>query len=100
MANPWQQWLEATPKAAYGAQMKGLKGSPFMKRYFENLYPTMYNRYLGGLGSMAQAGQQPTQTFQDFLGNYSFKKQFQGLSPWQRGERPSTFAPRNRWLMY
>ena len=101
MANIWQDWLESTPKATYGAQMGGLQGSPFMKRYFENLYPTMLNRYMGKAGSIAMGGGNPSAyTFQSYLQNFPWLKQFQALSPGERGEKSWAFSPRSRWLMY
>lgn len=101
MPDNWMQdWLGAEPRAAYGGWLGGLQGTPALKRYYENMFPMMQNRYYGELGGQAMEGQMPTQTFMDYLQNYPAQRQYQNLPNWMRGYNPQQFSPRYRWLNY
>lgn len=101
MPNDWMQdWLGATPSAAYGGWLGSLQGTPALKRYYESMLNPMYGRYMGALGGQAMAGQVPTQTFPDWLQQYPAQQQYQNLPGWMRGYNPQQFSPRYRWLNY
>jgi len=72
------------------------RGQSFMD-YFRGQQGNTWDDYLGSLGRTALGGEIPTQSYQSYLGNYPWMQRWQQMSPGQRGERPSLFAPRTRW---
>lgn len=100
MANPWEGWLEDQPQVGYGAWLGGLQGTPALKRYYEGMQGTMYNRYLGFLGGQVEGGGTPTGNWMDYLQNYPAQRQYQNLPGYMRGWNPQQNAPSYRWLNY
>jgi len=97
--NEAQQFLEATPQAAYMSFLPQLNRP--MKRYFGGQFGDIYGEYMGALGQEAQTMDRlPKMQFMDFLDRYPFMQEFGGLAPQQRGFYPSRYAPRTRWLNY
>jgi len=95
-----QDWLAAEPTAAYGAWNQQLGGTPAMNRYYKNNYGNMYQNYMGALGTQAQQGTMPTQSFGQYLQGYDAQKNYQNLPSYQRGYSPRTFSPSRRWINY
>ena len=94
-----QQFLEATPQAAYMSFLPQLNRP--MQRYFGRQFGDVYGQYMGALGQEVQErGELPQLKFMDFLKGYDFPQQFYGMAPQQRGFFPSRFAPRTRFLNY
>ena len=92
-----QGFLEDNPNVLYLGSLE-LAGknrtSNAFKEYFRGQTGNIYNQYLGQIGSRALMGAVPSQTFTDYLVDYPWLKNFQKLSPAQRGEQPTRFAPR------
>jgi len=96
--NIWQWWLEETPEALYGAMRPRQGGRSFLD-YWRGQEGRVWGDYMAQLGQMAMAGQPPSLHYQEFLGDYPWTQYWQGLSPGERGERRSTFAPSLRWYV-
>ena len=96
----WDDWLGETPSAQYFASLQSAEMGPWARRYFSNMYDPIYNQYMGAMGRQVKKGQEPTQTFQNFLDQFKWTKQLQQLSPYQKGQRPSAMAPRSRWQLW
>lgn len=89
-------FLEANPDILFQA-MRPQSGPPSFVDYFRGRQPQVLGNYLGSLGRAALAGEAPTQTLQSYLGAYPWLQRWQGLSPSQRGDQSSRFAPRLRF---
>ena len=108
--NPWSDFLEQLPTAAYYSSPAGqafASGSPRQRSYFENQFQSIYNAYLGALGSQVREGGLPTMRFQDYLentnpyqGNSLFEARYGAQTPTQRGDFGSYLAPRTRFMYY
>ena len=83
--NPWQYWLEDFPRAMYGASIPA--GSRAFSDYWTGQYGNVAGDYQTALGQQAMAGQPPSLGFGDYLQNYGFQRQYNLLSPGQRGLR-------------
>ena len=94
--NPWKWFLEETPEALYGAMRPRQGTSPFMD-YWRGQEGRVWGDYMGALGQQAMAGEAPSMFYQDFLGQYPWMDYWRRMSPGQRGERPSMYAPGLRW---
>uniref|UniRef100_A0A6M3KK49 Uncharacterized protein n=1 Tax=viral metagenome TaxID=1070528 RepID=A0A6M3KK49_9ZZZZ len=82
--NPWAYWLEDFPQAAYRASIPQ-QGAPAFQDYWAGQYGRVSNDYQGELARMAQMGRPPTLGFGDYLNTYNFNKQYDLLTPSQRG---------------
>lgn len=90
--NPFMPFLEDYPEMLYRAFLPG--GTTPFQDYWKSQYGDVYGGYLGQLGKMALAGQEPTTDFYDYLKGYPFLENWYRQSPSQRGE---TTTPRLRW---
>ena len=101
--NPWADFLEDEPKAAYFSysdQFGGPRKSGRQTGYFQDAYETLYNQYLGTLGTQARAGMEPTGGFNDFMGGIDFNdfyRQQKGFK--QRNPDFKDFTPSTRWRL-
>ena len=96
--NPWLDWLEDYPQAAYGAYQPKTGSRSFLD-YWRGQQSNVYDQYMGQLGQMAKAGQAPSMNLTDYLGSYPWLQKWFEQSPQQRGERPSLFSPNVRWQL-
>ncbi len=76
--------------------------APNQKKWFEDQFQNVQNRYMGQLGQTVRGGGNPTQAFSGFLDNYFAQgggadQDWAGMSPSQRGVQDSRFAPSVRW---
>ncbi len=103
MVAPWgDDWLSDEPEARYFGELAERKQSftPAQTNYWRGQYTPMYNRYMGQLGQTAMGGGTPTQTWGNFLSGMPWQREWENLSPWQRGVDTQRFSPRLRWLYY
>lgn len=91
-------WLVENPEILYGA-MRPTTPSRNFTNYWQNQYNNVWDNYQRELGQMALRGQEPIYPFQSYLSNYQWLQNYLGMSPSTRGESPSTYAPRTRWLV-
>ena len=98
--NPFSDFLEfdETGRRASFFSRPGTGGTPTRTRFFENQFASIQNQFLGALGSQIRGGEAPTLTFGNFLDDFNFNDAFFGASPASRGQFPSRFAPRTRFL--
>ena len=68
------------------------------QEFFRRRYSDLYNQFVASQAGELQEGRLPRQRFTDFLGEFDFERYFQSFAPRQRGERPSAFVPRTRFL--
>lgn len=95
--NVWsREWLNEFPEAAYGAY-RPQTGSRSFLDYWKGQQGNVYNDWWERMGSMARLGQPPNLEFPDFLQGYPWMQRWWELSPSERGERPTLFAPNVRW---
>ena len=87
---------EENPDILYAA-MRPQQGSLNFLDWARNLYPKVSTDYLGTQTRTGLAGGTPDWSFANWLKPYPFLRQYQSLSPQQRGENPQSFAPRTRW---
>ncbi len=90
--NPYAGFLEDEPSILYGGFLfnQPNRSNSFLD-YWNSNYNRVYGNYLNELGNQALRGEAPTLSFYEYLSkpDNSFMKQWQALSPWERGERPS-----------
>ncbi len=92
---------EDDPAALFFARVNQLAGSPTQQRQLTNLLGDVQNRFRGLQGRQVLEGGLPTATFNQFLGGdfpeFGGLQEFFGrLSPTQRGQGISQFAPVTR----
>jgi len=96
----FDEFLEERPDIAYYSFQDQLSRTPSQRRFFENQFRNIQNRYLGQLGSQLRAGRMPTRRFTDFLSDFPFQQEYYSRSPSMRGSYPSQFAPRTRFIPF
>src|SRR3990167_6575835 len=96
--NPWRDFLEEEPSAAYFGYQNQWK-TPNQKKYFQSQFANIQNQYMGQLGQQIYSGGAPTQRFTDFLSQFPWMQQFQELSPQERGQDTSRYNPWTRWMV-
>ena len=69
-----------------------------LRQYYENAFQNVFNQYLGALGGQVRAGVDPTLRFGDYLEQFPFQQQFEGLDPGERGAYTARYAPRTSFL--
>ena len=99
--NPFGDFLEAAPQAAYYSYSNDW-GGPRQSQYYQNQFQNVYNQYLGSLGGMLREGVMPSadNTFANFLGNFDWSDRYTSLPPQMRGDFPSQFNPRTRQIYF
>ena len=116
--NAFSDFLEERPDIAYYSFQDQLARTPAQRRFFENQFQNIQNRYLGQMGRQLRAGRLPTRRFTDFLTDYGsptmqggmdtgfdightpFQESYYRSSPSRRGMYPSQFAPRTRFIPF
>ena len=100
MQNPFLDFLEESDvgQRALFFSRPGTRGTPTRSRFFENQFSSIQNRFLGALGAQIRGGEAPTLTGTQFLDTFDFNTFFAGQPPAFRGQFPSRFAPRTRFL--
>lgn len=105
--NPFWEGFETDPlgqRANYFGRLEAQpRKSPNQRKFFQNQFQEVQNRYLGQLGKMVQGGQDPTKTLSDYLQDYFAQGggadedwMNQGLG--QRTASANKFAPPIRWF--
>lgn len=96
--NAFQDFLEfdETGQRANFFSRPGTRGTPTRSRFFENRFSTIQNQFLGALGAQIRGGEAPTLSFENFLNDFNFNREFLAAPPASRGQFPSRFAPRTR----
>ena len=91
----FQHWLEDIPEAAYYSAEPFQGGfAPTAQRYWQGQYGNIQNQYMGELGKQLRAGQAPTKTFTDFLGDYPWTERYTAMGPRLRpGGATTRYAP-------
>ena len=101
--NPWAEFLEQEPKAAYFSRSNQFGGPQRSQRqtgFYQNAFSDLYNQYLGSLGKQARAGIMPTGGFNDFMGGIDFNDYYRQQVPYQqRNQGYSDFVPPTRWRL-
>ena len=89
-----QEMLSAMPEASHFSFQDQFGQAPTQRRFFQGQFQNIFNQFLGGLGKQIRQGEAPTNTFEDFMGNYNFGQQS------VRGATTSRFAPSARFLNF
>lgn len=98
--NPFADFLEETPEAAYYSYINPSGRTPRYRNYWERQFSNIYNRYLGTLGTRARAGKTPTGSFNQFLSDFDFPATYlNDVSYEQRNPEFNAFVPSLRWLI-
>ena len=101
--NPWADFLEDQPRAAYFSrsdQFGGPQRSQRQAGFFQNAFSTLYDQYLGTLGTQARAGMMPTGKWDDFMGGIDFNDFYHQQVPFrERTPGSNDFAPPTRWRL-
>ena len=100
----WSDTLGEMPEAVYWGFEPQFGRSPNQKRFFQNQFANVQNRFMGLGARQMMGGETPTQTFPDFLTQYfapggGAARQWGGMSPGQRGMNFRQFAPPTRWTL-
>ena len=98
LPNPFLSFLEDEPEAAFFSFQNQFGGSPRQRQVIGGQFSNIFNQYRGQLGRQARSGQQPTGTFEQFLGNFDFDDFFGNLTASQRGGSRGGFAPPTRFV--
>ena len=102
--NPFDEFLEndvfGQRATFFGNQPQNQ--TPNERRSFQDSFRDVHNQYLGQLGRQIFSGEDPTQRFRDFMGNFNFSNFFNQQSPNQRsggfGDTKSLFSPPTRTI--
>jgi len=101
MAGFLDAFLEDNPNILYQALRPGESapgfGNSFID-YWRGRQGDVWNDYLGDIGRTVLGGEEPTQTFRSYLGDYDWMGYWRGLNPGQRGSQGSQ-TPRLRWFI-
>ena len=95
--SPWKYWLEEVPSALYQAMVP--KGTPSFMDYWQRQQSRVMGEYEGALGKQALAGQPPSLSFGNFLGDYPWQQKWFNLTPQSRGLNTGKFAPWLQWRL-
>ncbi len=93
----WDQYYQENPQAAYAQYMQGQGrgGTSRRDQWFGNQYGRLYNQYLGDL---------PNRPLDFKWTNYlqekgpNLEREFNKLTPYERGENPSLYGGRVRYV--
>lgn len=90
--------LNLDPEGAFFGKV-AQTGNRRVQDYFRGQFGDVYDRFVGSQGLDFLSGRNEPQNrfFFDYLEDFDFLREFQGLSPSDRGEFPSRFAPRVRF---
>lgn len=95
MPNLWETWAPETqayytenPSALYNFLFPQVNLQTGKGNWFRNQYDRQRTNY------MAQGPEQPNTNFYSFLTGQNMEDDFRRLAPSQRGENPTTYAPR------
>ena len=93
-----EEVLNADPRTAFFSFQNqfGRQGTG-QRRFFQDRFQQIHNEFLGRLGEQLRGGQNPDQTFTNFLGNFNFGDRFRSTAPSLRGEDTRRFAPPTRF---
>lgn len=99
----WKGFLEEHPESAYYAY-QGQQRTPNQKKYFQDQFADVQNKYKGQLGQQIMGGGTPNLTFTDFLSQYfapqgGAEQEWGSMTPRQRGFDYGRFAPATRWIV-
>ena len=90
--------LGESPQATFFSFQDRFGDGQNQRRFFQNQFTPIFNQFLGNLGQDLRQGQQPTDTFENFLENFNFGERFAGLAPSIRGATTQRFAPPARFF--
>jgi hypothetical protein len=82
----------AGSKAAYNMFLQGLNASPMAKQYLQNQYSDLFSNY------SAQVAGSPSYTWLQYLENLNPQALYRQVTPRMRGETPSAYLPRFRYV--
>ena len=89
--------LESQPKLPFFSQLNQQTGlSPNQRSFFESSFDRIFNRFSGLLGQSVQNEDDPSSfpTFENFIQNFDFERDFMSMAPGQRpGGGTARFAP-------
>ena len=89
-------FLGEYPQAAYG--LYAPRRTMPQQNYWSGRYGDLQTQYMAELGRQINLGGQPTLTWEQYLQQYPWLREWSNLRPGERGQRPTTYAPRMRWL--
>ena len=100
--NPFLAFMEDVPQVGYFSYQNQQGQSPNQKRYFQQQFANVQDRYMGQLGQNIRQGGDPTLSFTDYMSQYMAPQggQFQdwaSMSPRQRGTTTGRYAPPTRF---
>ena len=105
--NPFMDYLEYEPQAAYYSSPAGWTGtsafapqSQGQQRYYQNQFQAVYNEFLGSLGSQVRAGGAPTERWSDYLEKIPWAARYAALTPDQAGRGTRRFSPGTRQIYF
>jgi len=101
--NPFIDYLELEPRAAYYSSPSGMSfsgGSTGRRRHYQNQFQDVYNQFLGALGSQIRQGGEPTMRWTDYLESYPFTERYAALPPQQAGRSRRQFNPSTRHIYF
>ena len=104
--NLYFNFMESDPegrKANYFSFDDQFGRSPNQKRFFQQQFEEVQNKYLGRLGRQVRGGGEPTQELTSYLTDYfapggGAQQEWGAMSPGARGQNDSRFAPPARWV--
>lgn len=98
MPSPFEDFLNASPESGYFGYLAQMGLPKGMQNFYQTQFQPQQSKYMGQLGQQILQGGAPTMNWTDYLkdlfapqgGAY---QQWQGMSPWARGEDTGRFAP-------
>ena len=99
--NPFADILEEEPRTAFFSRTAPFGTSPIRRRFTENLFPQVFNRFLGALGTQIRGGETPTLRFEEFLSDprsFNLEREFFQQPRARRTGFAPPLAPRTRFL--
>ncbi len=87
-----RHYLEDQPEAAFGLFTSNFNGPYNTGNWLHQQYSRLYSQYAG------QQALDPSKLWFDYLAGLDIQKELSKVSPYDRGERASVYAPRMRYI--
>ena len=87
--------LDDEPRATFFSNQSRFGQGAKQRNFFQNQFQTIFDQFTGQIAQNIQQGDDPfhQQSFQDFLGQFSFNDRFRSLAPSVAGRGTRQLAP-------
>ena len=99
----FEGYIDKYPEQGYFGY-QGQQRTPNQKKWFQDQFSAVQNRYMGQLGQQIMGGGAPNLNFSDFLSQWfaphgGAAQEWGGMTPQQKGFDYGRYAPSTRWIV-